>query len=57
MDKKIKLELAFKHQKFTGIVLSGANNYFIEDGEVVDYIHKLEAQKEKLIKEIKKHKK
>lgn len=44
-DLKIpKLELAFKNQKISGIVL---NNRLIEDGEVVEYIKKLEIQLDK----------
>lgn len=42
-----RLELAFKNQKFPGIV---ANNHFIEEGEVIDYIKKLESQKGELEK-------
>ena len=44
MDE-IKLELAFKNQQFSGIVVG---EHLIEDGEVVDYIKELEENNEGL---------
>ena len=47
MDE-IKLELAFKNQQFSGIVVG---EHLIEDGEVVDYIKELE-ERQKWIDEV-----
>jgi len=48
MDEKIKLELAFKNQEFSGIVVG---EFFVEEGEVVDYIKWLE-ERQKWIDEV-----
>jgi hypothetical protein len=42
MDEKIKeIVLAFKHQKFSGIIVNG---FLIEEGEVIDYIKNQETR-------------
>ena len=41
MDEKVKIELAFKHQKFSGLVV---NDEFRDSGEVVNYISTLESR-------------
>lgn len=48
-----QLELAFKNQEFSGIVIG---EFLIEEGEVINYIHSLLSKIKEFKEKIKKHK-